>query len=177
MAVDSRIEGYAEALFELARAEGRLDVVEDELYQVARIVEGSDALRTTLTDAAIPIERRTQIVEELLGGANASNLTRSIVGFIVAAGRGRDLPAIVDEFVQRTVADRQHQVADVRSAVPLDGEQRRRLAEALSRATGKEVEVKVTVDPSILGGLVAEIGDRVIDGSVATRLQQLRNTL
>jgi len=177
MAVDQRVEGYAEALIDVARAEGVLDVVEDELYQVARTVQSNDALRNTLTDAAIPIERRAQIIDDLLGPKGASNATRSLVTFIVAAGRARDLPSIVDEFVRRAAIERQHEVAEVRSAIPLDGEQQRRLAEALSKATGKEVEVKVTVDPSVLGGIVARMGDRVIDGSVATRLQQLRNAL
>ena len=177
MAVDRRIEGYAEALFDVARAEGLLDVVEHELYQVARVVEHNDELRTPLADQAIPSDRRQAIVEELLGGRGAANVTRSLVSFVVAAGRARDLPAIVDEFVQRAAAERDHEVAEVRSAIPLDGEQQRRLAEALSSATGKQVEVKVTVDPSVLGGLVARVGDRVIDGSVRNRLQQLRNAL
>jgi F-type H+-transporting ATPase subunit delta len=177
MAVDRRIEGYAEALFDVAHAEGLLDVVENELYQVARTVESSDELRTVLADAAIPVDRRTQIVDDLLGGKGAANVTRSLVSFVVAAGRGRDLPAIVDEFVQKAATERQHEVAEVRSAIPLDGEQQQRLAAALSNATGKQVEVKVTVDPTVLGGLVARMGDRVIDGTVATRLQQLRNSL
>jgi len=177
MATDRRIEGYAEALFDVANAEGLLDVVENELYQVARALQGSDDLRATLTDANIPAERRQGIIEELLGGKGASNVTKSLVGFIVAAGRARDLPAIVDEFVQRSATEREHAVAEVRSAIPLDGEQQRRLGDALSRATGKQVEVKVTVDPTVLGGIVSRIGDRVIDGTVATRLQQLRNTL
>jgi F-type H+-transporting ATPase subunit delta len=177
MATDRRIEGYAEALFDVANAEGLLDVVENELYQVARVVQGSDDLRSTLTDAAIPADRRQAIVEDLLGAKGATNITRSLVSFLVAAGRARDLPAIVDEFVRRAATERQHEVAEVRSAIPLDGEQQRRLAEALSSATGKQIEVKVTVDPTVLGGLVSRIGDRVIDGSIATRLQQLRNTL
>src|ERR1043165_2359817 len=99
MAVDQRVEGYAEALIDVARAEGVLDIVEDELYQVARTVQSNDALRNTLTDAAIPIERRAQIIDDLLGPKGASNATRSLVTFIVAAGRARDLPSIVDEFV------------------------------------------------------------------------------
>jgi F-type H+-transporting ATPase subunit delta len=177
MAVDRRVEGYAEALFDVARAEGLLDVVEGELYQVARVVEGNDDLRMTLSDAAIPPDRRQRIVEDLLGGKGAANVTRSLVSFVVAAGRGRDLPAIVDEFVHRAASERQHEVAEVRSAIPLDGEQQRRLAEALGRATGKQVEVKLVVDPSVIGGIVARVGDRVIDGSVRTRLQQLKNAL
>ena len=65
----------------------------------------------------------------------------------------------------------------MRSAVELTDEQRRRLADAIEKATGKSVEVKVIVDPSVLGGLITTVGDTVIDGSVRTRLEQLKNTL
>jgi F-type H+-transporting ATPase subunit delta len=67
--------------------------------------------------------------------------------------------------------------AEVRSAVPLDEDQRRRLAEALSAATGRAVEVKVVVDPEVLGGVVAQVGDTVIDGSVRARLDELRERI
>jgi F-type H+-transporting ATPase subunit delta len=68
-------------------------------------------------------------------------------------------------------------VAEVRSAVPLDADQRARLAEALQRATGKAVELKVVVDPTVMGGLVAQVGDTVIDGTVRHRLDQLKALL
>ena len=72
---------------------------------------------------------------------------------------------------------RSHEVAEVRSAVPLDDQQQRRLAAALSKATGKQVEVKVVVDPNVLGGIVARIGDTVIDGSIRRRLAQLKERI
>lgn len=178
MTTDARIEGYAEALLDVARAEGLLDVVESELFNVARAMEGSDELRSALTDPVIPVAKRQAIIEDLLGPARgASNLTTSLVSFIVGAGRARDLPAIADRFVRLAAAERQHEVAEVRSALPLDGEQQRRLADALSRATGKQVEVKVIVDPAVLGGLEARVGDRVIDGTVRNRIRQLRSSL
>ena len=99
------------------------------------------------------------------------------MSFVVGAGRARDLPAIIDRLVEHAAEERSEAVAVVRSAVPLDDGQRRRLAEALGRATGKRVSVKVVVDPSILGGIVAQVGDTVIDGSVRSRLDQLRETL
>ena len=171
-----RIGAYASALFEVARAEGSLEAVEDELFKVARTIEGSDELRSALTDQAVPVERRQGIVEDLLGG-RASPTTTALVSFVVGAGRARDLPAIIDRLVERVAEERSEAVAVVRSAMPLDDGQRRRLAEALGRATGKRVSVKVVVDPSILGGIVAQVGDTVIDGSVRSRLDQLRETL
>ncbi len=168
-----RIDGYADAMFAVAQAEGSLDEVEDELFRFARALEGSDELRSALTDEHIPAARRQAIVEDLLGG-KASPLTTALVSFVVGAGRGRDLPAIVDRLVNRAAASKQRVVAEVRSAVPLTDDQRTRLAAALANATGKELEVKVIVDPSVLGGIVAQVGDTVMDGTVRHRLDQLK---
>jgi F-type H+-transporting ATPase subunit delta len=76
-----------------------------------------------------------------------------------------------------SAAEANKEVAEVRSAVPLTSDQRERLAKALGLATGKQIEVKVVVDPSVLGGVVAQVGDTVIDGSVRTRLDQLKHAL
>ena len=171
-----RNDAYAAALLEVAKAEGSLDRVEDELFKVARTLEGSDELRMTLSDQAIPVDRRGRIVEALLGG-RASPITTALVEFVVAAGRSRSLPEIIDRLVARAAEERQEAVAEVRSAIPLDEEYRRRLSEALSRATGKRVTLKVIVDPTVLGGIVARVGDTVIDGTIRHRLEQLKESL
>jgi len=171
-----RIDAYAHALLEIAQAEERLDEVEDELFRFARIVEGNDDLRMALANPGLPADRRSAIVDELLENRTLQ-LTRAMAGFLVAAGRGHDVTAIVTRFVELAVATRQHEVAEVRSATPLDDGQVQRLAETLSRTTGKNIEVKVVVDPSVMGGLVATIGDMVIDGSVRHRLEQLKESL
>jgi F-type H+-transporting ATPase subunit delta len=174
--VTDRVAAYAAALLTVAQAEGAEQRVEDELFKVARAFEGSDELRSTLSDPMIPIERRAGVVEELLA-KRAHPLTTAMTEFIVTAGRGRDLPAIVDEFVARAAEHRSEAVAEVRSAFPLDAERQARLAEALGRATGKKVAIKVIIDPTVLGGVVARVGDTVIDGSVRSRLEQLREAL
>ncbi len=171
-----RIDGYASAIFEVAKAEGVLDEVEDELFRFGRVLEGSDDLRQTLTDASFPAERRQAIVEDLLG-QKAHPLTMNLVAFIVGAGRARELPGIIDRVVNRAAAERRHVVAEVTSAVPLDDKLRKRLAEALSSSLGKDVDIKLIVDPEVLGGVVARIGDTVIDGTVRHRLDQLRERL
>ena len=173
---DERIDAYATALFEVARAEGSVAEVEDELFRFARTLEGNDQLRSVLTDEAIPATRRQGVVEDLLGG-KASPVTTNLVAFVVGAGRARQLPQIIDRLVQRAAAEKDRAVAEVRSAIPLSDDQRQRLADALGRATGKAIEVKVIVDPSVLGGIVAQIGDTVIDGSIRARLDQLRETI
>jgi F-type H+-transporting ATPase subunit delta len=171
-----RIKGYAAGLLEIARGEGQLDRVERELYQVARAVEGSEELRSTLSDLRVPIDRKRGIVGDLLGG-RASELTVAAIDFIVASGRAKELPEIADALAEAAAATRSREVAEIRSAVELDEETVRRLEAALGKATGKQVEVKVVVDPSVVGGIVARVGDTVIDGSVRRRLDSLRHAL
>ena len=173
---DARIDGYANALFEVARVEGSLHEVEDELFRFARTLESNDELRSVLTDEAIPASRRQGVVEDLLG-TKASPVTANLVGFVVGAGRARQLPQIIDRLVARAAEAKESVVGEVRSAIPLTDDQKSRLAEALSKATGKKVEVKVIQDASVLGGLVAQVGDTVIDGSVRARLDQLRESI
>jgi F-type H+-transporting ATPase subunit delta len=173
---DNRIEGYARGLFEIARADGKLDEVEDELFRFARSYESSDALRNALTDEQIPAAKRQAIVEDLLGG-KATSTTTQLVSMVVGSGRGRDLPAIIDKLVARASSAKNLEVAEVRTAVALTDDQQHRLAAALTNATGKQVNLKVVVDPSVIGGVVATVGDTVIDGSVRTRIDQLKSRL
>ena len=172
-----QVDGYAAALFEVARAEGALEVVEEELFKLSDVLAQSDELRATLTDPNIPSDKRQEIIESLLAMGKATPITTSLVSFVVGAGHARDLPGIITSLVERAASSRQHSVAEVRSAVPLDDDQRKRLAQALSKNLGKDVEVKVHVDPSVLGGISARVGDVVIDGTVRHRLDQLKETI
>lgn len=173
---DDRTTAYADALFAVARAEGPLAEVEDELFRVAQVIKGNDELREKLADPHIPVATRQQIVVDLLGG-KAQPATVSLVSLVVGNGRVRELPAMVDALVTRTAAEANKEVAEVRSAIALTDDQKSRLADALGKATGKQVEVKVIIDPSLKGGVVAQVGDTVIDGSIRRRLDQLRNAL
>ena len=166
---------YADAFFTLIQAEGNANEVTDELFRFSQTVEGSEELRQALTDPHIEVSRRQQIVEDLLGG-KATPLTTSLVSMVVANGRVRELPEIVDRLLNRSAAAGEKVVAQVRSAVELSDDQKSRLAAALTQSTGQQVEVVVVVDPSVLGGIVTQIGDTVIDGSVRQRLSQLRES-
>ncbi len=173
---DDRIDAYATALFEVARGEKDLSRVEDELFTVGNRVRTNDALRDALTDQSLPVDLRQGIVEDLLGG-RASPTTTNLVSMIVGAGRAKDLPAIIEKCLEKAAGSRSEAMAEVTSAVPLEGDQQQRLAEALSKRFKRRVSLQVTVDPSIQGGLIVRTGDTVIDGSVRTRLEQLKNQL
>jgi F-type H+-transporting ATPase subunit delta len=174
--IDNRTDGYARALFEVARADGTLDEVEDELFRFARSYESSESLRTTLSDENIPAGKRQAIIEDLLGDT-ATSTTVQLLSMVVGSGRSADLVAIVDALVQRASASKNLELAEVRSAVELTADQQDRLKAALANATGKQVNLKVVVDPSVIGGLVATVGDVVIDGTVRTNLEQLKARL
>jgi F-type H+-transporting ATPase subunit delta len=169
-------QGYAEALFAVAEAEGELDVVEEQLYAFAKLLEREGQVREALIDPSLPAENKRGLIRDTLG-ERANPIAVNMLGFLVEQGRGREIGRIVEALTEVAADRRRHALAEVRSAVPLDDRQRRRLAEALSKATGRQVEVKAVVDPSLIGGLVARIGDEVIDGSVRGRLEDAKQHL
>jgi F-type H+-transporting ATPase subunit delta len=166
---------YADAFMTLIKAEGNGNEIIDELFRFSRVVEGADELRQALSDQHIPAEKRQQIVDDILAG-KAFPLTNTIIATVVGNERLRELPDIVDRLLEMKAAHGEKVVAQVRSAVALSDEQKRRLTDALSKSTGKQVDIVVIVDPAVLGGIVTQIGDTVIDGTVRQRLSQLRES-
>ncbi|MCE2511837.1 MAG: ATP synthase F1 subunit delta [Acidimicrobiia bacterium] len=171
-----RISGYADAVLAVARAEGDQPEVEDELSRFAEALRHSEELKSTLADPVIDVERRLRITDDLLGG-RALPTTAALVSLVVGAGRGGEIAEIIDAAIDRAAAGRNRRVARVRSAVELSSEQRARLAAAIKASSGLDVEIQAIVDPNVVGGVVTEIGDDVIDGSVRSRLQQMRSGL
>jgi F-type H+-transporting ATPase subunit delta len=174
--VPDRAAGYATAIFELARAEDQLERVETELGTIARALSTSPDLRSTLTDPQLPLERKQGIVDDLLGG-RAAPLTLGLVQLIISQGRVSELADISRSLLETAAASRERALAEVRTAVPLDEATIERLAHALGQATGKRVEVRVTVDPTVIGGVVARVGDTVIDGSISRKVDELRQAV
>ncbi|MFZ4432968.1 MAG: ATP synthase F1 subunit delta [Microthrixaceae bacterium] len=170
---DPRVSAYADAALAIANAEGDASEVTDELFRFGQILLGNDELRRTLSDPHLPVDKRAQIAEDVLQG-RATATTVSFVSLLVASGRIGDLPAIAEEMTQRAASAAGETVAEVRSAVPLSDTQVAELARALSARTNRTVTVRNVVDESVIGGVVTRIGDSVLDGSVRTRLNQLR---
>lgn len=170
------LAGYAEGLLAIARAEGDVDTTKSQLADVARAISGNEELRSTLSNNLVPAAVRGQIVDDLLAG-KSSDVVRAIVGLIVGAGRGGQLDDIVQKFIGLAASASGREVATVRSAVALTDAQQTQLAAALKQKTGADVELQVVVDPSVVGGAVTTIGDTVIDGSLRTRLAQMREAL
>ena len=174
--MSQRVEGYASAVAAIAQAEDALERVPNELSAVGRAVAENEELRSVLSDQSIPASRRIGIIEDLLA-AQASPVTLNVVAMLVGAGRGGQLDVIAEEVLELAAATRGEAVAEVRSAVALTDSQIERLAAALGQASGRKVTVHVVVDPEIVGGLSAQIGDTVFDGSVRTRLDNMKERL
>ncbi|MGH2572030.1 MAG: ATP synthase F1 subunit delta [Actinomycetota bacterium] len=173
---DRLIRGYAQGLFAVAEAEGSLEEVEDELFRFGKALDREPQLRDALTDPALPVDRKKAVIRELLGD-RANPQTVNVLGFLMEQGRAKDLSRIVAALAEIAAEQRRKAVAEVRSAIPLDGTRRKRLADALARATGKDVELKVLVDPAVIGGVVARVGDQVFDGTIRRRLELARERL
>ena len=168
-----RTGAYARAVIALAEGEDALDAVGNELRSIAEAMEGNDELRGHLTDIHLPVGQRLKFVEsDVLQAAHPT--TRSALAMIIAAERAGDLVEIADTVAIQAAASRDREVAEVYVAEALDEPRQRALVEALERNTGKRLDVQMFVDPSVVGGVRAKIGDTVIDGSVARRLQELR---
>jgi F-type H+-transporting ATPase subunit delta len=170
-----RLAGYATAVLEGVER-GQLDEIEDELFRFMQTVAGSDRLQAALTDRDVSVDARQGLVRDLLSG-RATRATVRLAAYATRVGRARDYLALLSTAVDRVAEERGRRVADVRAAAELNEEARRRLAEALGRLTGRQVELRVQTDPSLLGGFVATVGDTVVDGSTRHRLDQLKDRL
>lgn len=164
---------YARAVFELATGEGRIDGWRTQLAALRQVL-ADPQMAEVLSNPTIPIESRMELVTSLkLVDDQASNLAR----LLIETGRVDEIAGIADEF-ERLADEAAGRVrAVVTTAVELEGTDRDRVSRELSQRLGKDVSMEVVVDPRILGGLKLQYGDRIIDASVATRLQQLRRLL
>lgn len=170
------VKGYARALYEIAQVEGDVERVSDELFRIARAVESNHELRRALTDIAIPFAGKEQLLQDLLG-KQASPHTLNALRFVISQGKARELVEIADRMAEIAASESNRQVAEVRAAVPLTTEQKTAIAQALNEATGYNVEIKAIVDRSVIGGVIAKVGDVVIDGTVRGKLEQLKQHL
>ncbi len=170
-----RVAGYAAAVFEGVTVP-ELEEIEDQLFRFARTVESNRRLRSALSDRDLPVPVRQGIIADLFG-TQVLPATGRLAAYAVAGGRARDFVATVDSLVEDAARARGWRVARVHAADVVDDGRRHDLGEALGRLTGGPVELQVTVDPALLGGVVVEVGDLLVDGSARHRLDELREHL
>jgi F-type H+-transporting ATPase subunit delta len=162
-----------QALLASAERDGALDDVEDELFRFGRILAAQPRLASLLDDETAPAQRRMALLDEVLA-ERTRPVTRRLLEQAVRMPRRRSLEEVVGTLVDRAAARRERSVAYVSAAAPLTVAQEQRLVEVLRRIYQRPISLKISFDPTLLGGLVIRVGDELIDGSVATRLGQAR---
>ncbi len=168
---------YAKALFQLAQEAGSIDAVRSELASFSDTLESSQELRDVMLRPLHPAAERRAVLNGLTEQMGVSPLLRSFYSFLIDQRRLVDTAAIREEYDRLADGLAGLTRATVRTAAPLRPEQLDKLKAALSRRIGRDVELDVEIDPELIGGLVAQVGDLVLDGSLRTQLTQLRATL
>ena len=162
----------------LASAEktGRLDEAEDELFRFGRILDREPELARLLADPVTPIEGRIRLLDQLLSG-KVTQTTATLLRQAVELPRGQHLDVLAEGLAEMAAGRRDRSIARVTTAVRLTPDQEQRLVDTLSRLYGRPMSLQVELDESLLGGLVVRVGNEVIDGSVAGRLETARRLL
>ncbi|MFI1756385.1 F0F1 ATP synthase subunit delta [Streptomyces sp. NPDC020571] len=153
-----------------AQKQGRLDNVEDELFRFGRIISSNTELRAALTNRSATTAAKGELLRDLLGG-RAERTTERLVTRLVTAPRGRSLESGLESLSKLAADRRDRMVAVVTSAVPLSDPQKQRLGAALAKVYGRPMHLNLDVDPEVLGGIRVQVGDEVINGSIADRLE------
>lgn len=155
---------------------GRLDDLEDDLFRFGRLVGSQADLRAALSSPFAPAGAKRRLVESLLSGKVIPQ-TEQLVTQAALHARGRSLDRSLEEYARLAAEYRERLVAEVRVATELSAAQRSRLADVLSRAYGHQVHLNIVLDPEVIGGMMIRIGGEQIDGSVVSRLAEVRRKL
>ncbi|HEX6324236.1 MAG TPA: ATP synthase F1 subunit delta [Vicinamibacterales bacterium] len=170
---------YAKALFDVVlQQQGDLDRVGRELDAFAALVAGSADLHAVITNPAVPAAKKRALVDALVASAgDVSDPVARTLGLLADRDRLGLAAAIARAYAERVMDHRQIVRAEVTTAVPLDADRAKAVADALGSATGRQVLVESKVDAAILGGVVARVGSVVYDGSVARQLEKMKEQL
>ena len=168
---------YGRALFDVALKEADPQAVERELAAFVEMVQGHDQLGKVLVNPAIPAPRKRALVGELSALAALSPVTSRLLGLLAERDRLVLLADVLEEYRRRLLDHQQVVRAVVTTAVPLAADRVSALGQAFARVTGRQVQVTASVDPALIGGVVARIGSVVYDGSVRRQLERIREAL
>jgi F-type H+-transporting ATPase subunit delta len=166
---------YANALFEAARDQDKLDAVREQLQQVVEAEAQVPELRELLRNPQLDPRARAAAIEDVLG--DAEELLRNFLLVLADKGRTGQLEEIARE-LERLIARHEGIVhAELTTAVELSDEDARKLLDQIEQASGRKVEAKRSVDPDLIGGIVLQVGSYRLDASVRGRLERLRRQL
>lgn len=173
---DAVDRAYAQALFEMGEAQGALEALADEMDQFGELIASQPNLRRLLAGRMLAAHERTAMIERMFKG-NVSDLLYRFLQVVNHKGRLTSLPGIVQAFSDLMTEQRGLVEVDAYVATRLDDRQAREVAASLGQHLKREVVLQQYVDPDLIGGIKLRVGDRVIDGSVATQLRLLRQRM
>lgn len=164
------------ALLAVAEKQGAIEDAEDELFRAGRLVDREPTLASLLGDTTAPVQRRIQLLRDIVAG-KVHAVTERLLVRALQAPRGRPIDRAAEDLAELAAARRQRSIARVSTPIALTDEQHDRLAAALSRVYGRPMSLQIELAPELLGGLVVRVGDELIDGSIAGRLTAARQRL
>lgn len=167
---------YAQALLQIAQENNLIDLYEKELNDCLASIKSDQHLEHIWFSERILTDDKKQVIKELFGG-NLSDIIVNLLMVLIDKNREAFLPDIFTEYKKQADVTRNIIDAEVRSAVALTDKDFNELESKLSAMTGKNVRLRVVVDPSLIGGLIVRMGDKVIDGSVVKRLSIMKKNL
>lgn len=168
---------YARALFQLAKEDQQTTQIGDQLDSLRALFDSSPELREALLTPLYPVRERRQVLRRISEAEGVSDLVTNFYSYLIDQRRLIDFPGIHEEYARLVDEESGLVTASVVTASPLDEASQDRLRRALSERTGFEVRLELDVDPSLIGGAIAKVGDLVFDGSIRAQLDQLRANL
>lgn len=168
---------YATALFELADEAGAIDSVKTDLDRLSALIAESADLARLVKSPVFTADEQLSAISAVLEKAEISGLAANFVRLVAKNRRLFALPGMIADFAALVAAKRGEVTAQVTVASALSDEHLAALKETLAQNTGKDVNLDVTVDPSILGGLIVKLGSRMVDASLKTKLNSIRHAM
>lgn len=168
---------YATALIELGSETGQLDALVDEIGRAAQAFSASGELRSALADPLVSIQAKKGILDEIAGRLGLGPMAKNTLNLLLDRRRIQALPAIAGRFREMADAKRGILRAEVLTAMPLPEEYFNLLQQQLERVTGRRIALDRKLDPTLICGVVARVGDTVYDGSLLSRLRQIKESM
>jgi F-type H+-transporting ATPase subunit delta len=169
-------DGYARVLFDLATLADSVDATDEGLFAAVAAIRGNVDLRTALADTSLPAETKRDVLRDIFG-ENVTPEVLAVVTVLVERGMTDEIGAVASAYREIAEAERGVLVAQVTTVVPLTDELRSSVIDKLTASLGSPVVLRERVDEKILGGIVIEVGGRVLDGSVSSQLENVRRSL
>jgi len=168
---------YAKALFAIGKENGKYEAYSEALKAVAALFETNPEVEDALTNPMYPVDVREKAMAAIIISMDTDKVMGNFLNLLVQKKRAVILPEIAEEFQIMVDDDKNISHGTVVSAVELDTDLQNKIQETLEKITGKKVELTASVDSSIIGGMIAKVGDLVLDGSIRTQLASLKGSI